>query len=277
MGLDIEQTAEGIIVRQEHYIDEVEEIMLFDKRNRNSDESLSTEESGKLKKVAGQLSWVASQTRPDLSFDALELNITKNKLTVEQVSRANKAIRMLKRSKTVLVYPRLGSFNQFQLKVFSDASWGNLPDKVSSARGHLVFLSVGENVCPLSWISNKVRRKVSSTLSAETLALNDALDDAVYLKYLISEIYHDNVRESKIPILAYIDNKSLDESLRSTKQVQEKRLRIDVAEVQCMLESEEINEINWIPSKENLADGLTKRGIDTSVLLQCISTGKLKF
>ena len=191
VGLDIEQTAEGIIVRQEHYIDEVEEIMLFDKRNRNSDESLSTEESRKLKKVAGQLSWVASQTRPDLSFDALELNIMKNILTVEQVSRANKAIRMLKRSKTVLVYPRLGSFNQFQLKVFSDASWGNLPDKVSSARGHLVFLSVGENVCPLPWISNKVRRKVSSTLSAETLALNDALDDAVisntlFLKFIMT-------------------------------------------------------------------------------------------
>ena len=201
----------------------------------------------------------------------------KNKLTVEQVSRANKAIRMLKRSKTVLVYLRLGSFNQFQLKVFSDASWGNLADKASSARGHLVFLSVGENVCPLLWISNKVRRKVSSTISAETLALNDALDDAVYLKYLISEIYHDNVRESRIPILAYIDNKSLDESQRSTKQVQEKHLRIDIAEVQRMLESEKTNEINWIPSKENLADGLTKRGIDTSVLLQCISTGKLKF
>ena len=276
MGLDIEQTAEGIIVHQEHYIDEVEEIMLFDKRNRNSDKPLSMEESRELKKVAGQWSWVASQTRPDLSFDALELNIMKNKLTV---SRANKAIRMLKRSKTDLVYPRLGSLNQFQLKVFSDASWGNLLDKVSSDRGHLVFLSVGENVCPLSWISNKVRRKVPSTLSTETLALNDALDDAVYLKHLISEIYHDDVRGSKISILAYIDNKSSDESLRSTKQVQEKRLRIDIAEVQRMLESKEINEINWIPSiKENLADGLTKRGIDdTSVLLQCISTGKLKF
>ena len=141
----------------------------------------------------------------------------------------------------------------------------------------MVFLSAGKNVYPLSWISNKVRRKVSSTLSAETLALNDALDDALYLKHLISEIYHDNVRESKIPILAYIDNKSSDESLRSTKQVQEKPLRIDIAEVQRMLESKEINEINWIPSQDNLADGLTKRGIDTSVLLQCISTEKLKF
>ena len=49
MGLDIAQTAEGIVVRQEHYIDEVEEIMLFDKRNKNSDEPLSTEESRELK------------------------------------------------------------------------------------------------------------------------------------------------------------------------------------------------------------------------------------
>ena len=99
---------------------------------------------------------MASQTRPDLSFEALELNIMKNKLTMEQVSRADKAICMLKRSKTDLVYPRLGSINQFQFKVFSDASWGNLPGKVSSARGHLVFLSVEENVRPLLWISNKI-------------------------------------------------------------------------------------------------------------------------
>ena len=162
--------------------------------------------------------------------------------------------------------------------MFSDASWGNLPDKVLSARGHLVFLPVGENVCPLSWISNKVRRKVSRTLSAsETLALNDALDNVVYLEHFISEIYHDDVKERKIPILAYIDNKYLDESLRSTKQVQEKCLRIDIVEVQRMLESKEINEINWIPSEDNLADRLIKRGIDTSVLLQCIYTGKLKF
>ena len=54
----------------------------------------------------------------------------KNKLTMEQVSRPNKATYMLKRSKTDSVYPRLGSFNQFQLKVFSDASWGNLTDRV---------------------------------------------------------------------------------------------------------------------------------------------------
>ena len=112
MGLDIEDSKRYRLC-QEHYMDEVEEIMLFDKRNRNSDEPLSTKESRELKKVAGQLSWVAFQTRPDLSFDALELNIMKNRLTVEQVSRVNKAIRMLKRSKTDLVYSRLGSFNQF--------------------------------------------------------------------------------------------------------------------------------------------------------------------
>ena len=56
VGLDIEQTAEGIIVHQEHYIDEVEEIMLFDKRNRNSDEPFNTKESRELPVELGGLS-----------------------------------------------------------------------------------------------------------------------------------------------------------------------------------------------------------------------------
>ena len=97
------------------------------------------------------------------------------------------------------------------------------------------------------------------------------ISNTLFLKFIITML-----EKSKIPILAYIDNKFLDKSLRSTQQVKKKCLRIDIAEVQHMLESKEINEINWIPSKENLADGLTKRGIDTSVLLHCISARKFK-
>ena len=36
------------------------------------------------------------------------------------------------------------------------------------------------------------------------------------------------------------------------------RSRIDIDEVQRMLKSKEINEINWIPSKQNLAVELKK-------------------
>ena len=98
VGLVIEQSEKSIILRQKH-VDEMEDVMLFDKRNRNADEPLNMRESRELKAVAGQLSCLASQTRPDVSFDALELNIIKNKSTEEKANRAKKAVRMLKRSK----------------------------------------------------------------------------------------------------------------------------------------------------------------------------------
>ena len=60
--------------------------------------------------------------------------------------------------------------------------------------------------------------------------------------------------ESRIPMFAYIDKMKVLGLQRKFK----KRSKIDIAEVQHMLKSKEINEINWIPSKQNLADELTK-------------------
>ena len=61
------------------------------------------------------------------------------------------------------------------------------------------------NMCvPLNWQS-------------EALALSDALDDAVYLVKLFSEVIFNN--NYKIPIEIVIDNKSLYESLFSKKNV----------------------------------------------------------
>ena len=109
------------------------------------------------------------------------------------------------------------------LCVYSDASWGNLPDSVSSAQGHVVFLCGKEGkCCPLSWTANKIKRKVSSTLGAETLALHDACDEAIYLNAILSEIIFDS-KHPMFKIVGAIDNKSLHDNIHSTKQVQEKK------------------------------------------------------
>ena len=57
---------------------------------------------------------------------------------------------------------------------------------------------------PLNWQS--IWRVVQSSLANEALALSDALDDAVYLMKLFSEVMFNNY---KIPIKIVIDNKSL--------------------------------------------------------------------
>ena len=56
--------------------------------------------------------------------------------------------------------------------MYGDASFGNLPDGVSSAQGCIVLLTGNRySFSPLDWTSKKIRRKVSSTLEAETLAI----------------------------------------------------------------------------------------------------------
>ena len=72
-----------------------------------------------------------------------------------------------------------------------------------------------------------IKSKVTSTLAAETLALRDALDDAIYLNAMFSETLFDS-KQSKLKISASVDNKSLHENINSTKQVHEKRLRISI-------------------------------------------------
>ena len=162
------------------------------------------------------------------------------------------------------------------LKIYSDASWGNLPDGTSSAQGHVIFLcGEDDKCCPLSWTSNKIKRKVSSTLAAETLALHDACDEAVYLNAILSETLFDS-RDPKLRMSAAIDNKSLHENIHSSKQVYEKRLRINIAELRRMLKNGDVHSFAWIESNFQLADVLTKRGVDPQNILWVIQNGQFQ-
>ena len=112
--------------------------------------------------------------------------------------------------------------------------------------------------CPLVWCSKRIRRVVKSTLAAETLALIDCLDTALYLASILKEV----LSLKCLPIDCHTDNNSLCENLLSTKQVAEKCLRIDI-----------VNSINWITADKQLADGLTKRWASVKTLVNVLETG----
>ena len=48
-------------------------------------------EMQKLRATSGQLNWLVTQTRPELSYDALELDMSKHHPIVEQLLKATKA------------------------------------------------------------------------------------------------------------------------------------------------------------------------------------------
>ena len=277
VGLNVVQNSNNTItVDQEQYASGIEEININTNRKSDKEAPLNHQEANKLKSVAGQLNWLATQTRPDLRYTALERNISKNHPTVEDLVRANKAVRQAKNNITKVHFPKLGLFNEWELKVFCDAAWGNLPDGVSSAQGHVIFLSgKDKNCCPISWTSNKVKRKVPSSLSAETLSMIDSLDEAIYLSSLISETCFDD-KSYTLPVVAYTDNSSLHDNIHSTKQAHEKRLRVNIGELRRLLENKEVKSIRWIPSSLQLADVLTKRGVNPNQILEVFERGQME-
>ena len=78
-----------------------------------------------------------------------------------------------------------------------------------------------------------------------------------------------------IPIEAVVDNKSLFLSLKTSKHVTEKRLRVDIAALKEQLADHVKNEIKWVGTKQQLADCLTKKGVSTILLNIVLEKGQL--
>ena len=158
--------------------------------------------------------------------------------------------------------------------VFSDAAFGNLKNGGSQG-GHLIFLVGENNKCNLlGWQSKKLKRVVRSTLAAETLALLDAIDHAIYISSLYQDLFYGS-HTQVLPIEAIIDNDSLYQSLQSTKHVTERRLRVDIGALKEQLMGDPQNIINWVGTKQQLADCLTKQGVSTVLLSLVIDKGQL--
>ena len=74
-------------------------------------------------------------------------------------------------------------------------------------------------------LANKIKQVVRSTTAAETLSLQEGLEDGIYLCKILEELLGSSVNE--IPISAFVDNKNVVEAIDSTKMVDNKRLRIE--------------------------------------------------
>ena len=70
------------------------------------------------------------------------------------------------------------------------------------------------------------------------------------------------------------DSKGLIDTLKSTKQVDEGKMRFNVARIKEFLELKEVEEIRWVPTHMMLADSLTKSKADPSRLIRLLEKGE---
>ena len=90
-------------------------------KGRSNTDKLDQDETRLLQGIAGQINWISSQTRPDISFDSLELNVERNKAFIATLKRANKVVRKIKMRESEIFFPEIGELEQ--LEVYSDAGF----------------------------------------------------------------------------------------------------------------------------------------------------------
>ena len=99
------------------------------------------------------------------------------------------------------------------------------------------------------------------------------MDEAIAVKDMIEEIFR--LPRNTLPVNVYVDSNSLEESLKSTTAVENKRLRRDMARIKENIEKRFITSVNWVTSKEMIVDAMTKQGVNPARLQIIMQRGSL--
>ena len=275
LGWSITQQDGYIAIDQQEYGNSIEPVAVNKQTSRDSERPLNDTEKTMYQETLGKLLWISSQTRPDLSYDTMELSTYTSSVKVKHLKILNKVVKKVSYGPKEIRYTPM-DIDQGELQVvfYSDASLGNLPNKVHSGRGYLVFISDGRRASLVAWSSNKIKRVVHSVFGAETLGCVDGYSAAIHVRQLLSEILYDDPKKTVIPIIGYVDSNQLYQQVTSTKQCLDMRMRLDIAGIREVIRTGEVQSISWVPTRDMLADCLTKKNADCSKLKNVIERGK---
>ena len=127
--------------------------------------------------------------------------------------------------------------------------------------------------CPIVWKSTRIKRVVTSTHEAESLALAEALEESLVIKDQIMSLT--GIPGDLISVEAFVDNNDAVSSFNSSKQNHKGgRIQIDAAKVREMLETGEVKSIQLISTSVQIADSFTKKGAATSPLINTLEQGR---
>lgn len=266
LGLSIEEESQGIVLSTKGYGESCKEIPTAT-LGADRDRKLSAKEITSLKQISGQLNWVTTHSRPDMSFENCMIGNSISKATVRDIYSANRALRRLRENEVSLFFPRL-MLRKCVLVGFCDSSYANLPDGGSQG-AYIIFLadSMG-SYCPIAWQSRRIRRVVHSTIAAECLSAVEVAETCAFLNKSMQELIGKDPQD--IPVHIFSDNKSLVDNLHTTTSVEDRRLRIDICVLRDMCQNGEITQLRWIPTELQVANALTKKGCSSLYLYQIL-------
>ena len=74
VGLNVENGERSFLVHQIPYASTLSTVVMSRKRMQNKDALLTEDGKRKFRSIVGPLSWISTQTQPDVAFDVYELS-----------------------------------------------------------------------------------------------------------------------------------------------------------------------------------------------------------
>lgn len=305
-GIEVCQRADkGIVLSQSKYVRDITPIPIEVNRKSNADEKINEKERHHLRALIGSLQYAAVNTRPDLSSQLSQLQSAVNSATVGTLIQANKTLHEAKKHHEVAIQIQPISPEDVRFLAFSDASFASR--KVPDSHAGMIILAthkdilsnVSSPISPISWSSKKIQKVVTSTLSAETMALDSTLDQMSWIRLFWAWLRDSSVNwkkpheslqnlpaaiasptaklqsmpEATLPeAIAATDCKSLFDLVTKTAppNCAEFRTQLHARSIKDLLD-ENIT-LRWVHSGAQLADALTKV-MESSFLRSTIQGG----
>ena len=96
-----------------------------------------------------------------------------------------------------------------------------------------------------------------SSKGAEIMNISKMMDDAIYAARQIETLYYGDYKK-RIKVRLFTDSEPTLESIASSRQVERKTLRPTIVDLKERLVDRDIHSYSWLPTKDMLADVLTK-------------------
>ena len=286
-GVHYKQWDDGSIeLDQRKYIDRIQPANIPRDRRAEPAQSVNDMERHALRQLCGSLQYAVVHSRPDLAAKVGILQSSVPHAKVEDLIEAN---RVLYEAKThpvcIMVVPIEESRVCFCC--FSDASFATGKSHQSRQGTLIVATDVAMDsnqrvaICSMAWSSRKIPRVVTSTLSAETIALSSALDRLGYIRVMWEWFRNPGINwVSPEEVLATASRSLLVTDCKSAYDIACKTAPPVCSEYRTSLECLSLRErlrdnvsLRWVSSKAQLADCLTK-AMEAGHLRACLESGK---
>ncbi|UYV76806.1 hypothetical protein LAZ67_14002076, partial [Cordylochernes scorpioides] len=274
IGIEIKKTEYGFDLSQAHYIDKILKKFALEEcnivqtpgdRDQSFDECQDSKPVDKTlyQEMIGSLMYLATGTRPDISFNVSNLSRFCNDAREVHLTEVKRIYRYLNgtRDKMLRYKPSENS-----ILVSTDASWCSTSD-AKSYSGYTVKL--GNNL--ISWRSKKQSLVALSTCEAELISICEGICEVKWIKGLLEEL----CKDANFPTTLKTDSQSAIKWIKSEKITSRtKHINRKLYFVKDAVEEGTID-LEFVRSDEMEADLLTK-SLPKEKLKNCINSLGLK-